>query len=55
MQTTAVAYELLTNPRIIEDFGNLFYDESEGQVRARKRSVATLLLEITSGSKLYLG
>jgi len=39
MQTTSVAYELLTNPRIIEDFGNLYHDESEGQVRARKRSV----------------
>jgi hypothetical protein len=38
-QTTAVAYELLFNERIIEDFGNIYYDEEEGQVRARKRSV----------------
>ena len=39
-QTTSVAWELLFNERIIEDFGKLYYDENEGQVIARKRSIS---------------
>lgn len=38
-QTTSVAYELLFNEKIIQDFGKLYYDEDEGQVKARKRSL----------------
>lgn len=38
-QTTSVAYELLYNENIIRDFGKLYYDEKEGMVRARQRSI----------------
>jgi len=38
-QTTSVATELLFNENIIKDFGKLYYDESEGQVKARKRHI----------------